>query len=160
MMKNYFKILNLEPKLLIDHNELKKQYFTLIKKTPTERVDIEKAYQTLKERLSRIEHLLMIQGRELEDLQSLKKIPKAYAPLVGEVDKALAGPASDRLHLKQLHDAVLREFSTASIGLATLEKEWDEKGEVDTQILDKLKNQWEVFCYIRGLEQNVRRFLA
>lgn len=159
-MKNYFKILNLEPKLLIDHNELKKQYFTLMKKTPAERDDIEKAYRTLKDRLPRIEHLLIIQGRALEDLQTLKRTPEVYAPLVGEVDKALAGTTSDRIHLKQLHDAVLREFSTASIGLATLEKEWDEKGEADTDILDKLKNQCEAFCYIRGLEQNVRRSLA
>lgn len=159
-MKNYFKILNLEPKLLIDHNELKKQYFTLIKKTPAERADIEKAYRTLKDRLPRIEHLLVIQGRELEDLQSLKKIPKVYAPLVGKVDKAMSEASSDRHHLKQLHDAVLSEFSTASIELANLEKEWDEKGEADTDILDKLKNQCETFCYIRGLEQNVRRSLA
>ena len=161
-MKDYFKLLNLPQKLLIDYNELKKQYFTLTKKTPAKRDDIEEAYQNLKERLSRLEHLLEIQGRKVVPWKNADKVPAAQNTLVAEVNTLVAdfdgGQKAKKDRLKQLHGEILREFSAISIGLSHLEKEWDEKG--GEEVLDKLKNQCELFCYVRSVEQNMRRCLA
>lgn len=164
-MKNFFKILDLPEKLVIDHNELKRQYFKLLKaKSLDEQADynpglIEQAYQTLKDRFLRIEHLLQVEGIEPV---SKDKVPLQFSEIVKEVETLLPlakkGDQGSLLKLKKLHTNILNEFSSASIELANLEKAWDshETGDTET-ILKRLNRKTAAFHFIRNVEQDIRQ---
>lgn len=173
--KNYFKVLNLPEKLLLNHNELKKNYFVLLKESANELpVDasgkkkkgsekkklIEEAYQTLKDRLTRIEHLLEIQGVAVANDN---KVPSHLAPLVEKMESLLIRIKTDKTcvtELKKIHTNILSEFSLASIELARLEQAWDSSTTEGGDILRKLRRKMTAFNYIRSLEQNVRSAMA
>lgn len=164
-MKNFFKILDLPQKLVIDHNELKKQYFKLLKAKPASEeasyntVLIEQAYQTLKDRFLRIEHLLQVEGVEPV---SKDKVPLQFSEIVKEVETLLPlakkGDQGSLLKLKKLHTNILNEFSSVSIELANLEKAWDshEAGDTET-ILKRLNRKTAAFHFIRNVEQDIRQ---
>lgn len=171
MSENYFKILNVPEKLLIDHNELKKNYFNLLKqhsndpildpeknkKDNIKKKDlIEAAYQTLKDRITRIEHLLEIQGIEVANDN---KVPTQLADLFSKVEELLIQAKNDRSllsELKKVHTSVLTEFSSASIELARLEQAWDQGDSDNSDTLKKLRRKSALFSSIRSLEQNLR----
>lgn len=175
MKKNYFKILNVPQKLLLDHNELKKNYFNILKEhsndpilDPTgkkkdnknKKVLIELAYQTLKDRITRIKHLLEIQGiMPAND----NKAPRHFAPLAEQICQFLDKAKTDKSYickLKELHTDVLTEFSTISIELANLEKAWDSGSKDGQELLKKLKRKSAAFNYIRSIEQDIRDTIA
>lgn len=168
MKKNYFKILNLPQKLRLDHNKLKKNYFNLLKensndpvldpqkkkKTNVRKTElINQAYKTLKDRITRIDHLL-----ELEGLGPANdnRAPRHFAPtarrIVSLIEKANTN-SKCLSELKELHAQVLAEFSAVSIELDRLEKAWDEKRDFD--ILKKLKRKSAAFNYIKNIEQDI-----
>lgn len=163
--KNFFKVLDLPQKLVIDHNELKKQYFKLLKAKPVGEETsynpdlIEQAYQTLKDRFLRIEHLLQVEGVEPV---SKNKVPLQFSEIVKEVETLLPlakkGDAGSLLKLKKLHTNILNEFSSVSIELANLEKAWDvhEVGDTET-ILKRLNRKTAAFHFIRNVEQDIRQ---
>lgn len=170
MKKNYFELLNLPLKLQLDHNELKKNYFNLLKeysKDPVldegtentkKKTLIEEAYQTLKDRITRIEHLLEVQGVEVANDN---KAPRSFAPLAEKVEPFLDETllsANDKKKLKTLHTDVISEFSSASIELARLETAWDTSEDKD--LLRRLRRKSAAFSYIRNVEQNIRDALG
>lgn len=167
---NYFEVLNLPVKLKIDKNDLKKNYFNLLKENsndpvldPDQKVQsdnkgqiqlLEKAYETLSDRLTRIYHLLELQGIEVANTN---KAPAKMSDLAEKVEPLLQIDALQEAHineLKELHKEVLAEFSTISIELAQLEDAWDEQGR--EVLLRKLKRKSVAFDFIRTLEQGIR----
>lgn len=170
MSENYFDIFELPKKLKIDHNELKKKFFVLSKKLTENKVVSDKiemvnrAYDTLKERLPRIRYLLELEGQKTK--KTVGKAPKSFSKLADEVNavlpKAQGGNKSARDELKRLHDQIMREFSTVSIRLATLEKQWDEVDPTGKtkDIIAQLKKASEEFHFIQGLENLVRQILT
>lgn len=175
MKKNYFKILNVPEKLQLDHNELKKNYFNLLKKNSNDPVLdpagnkkdnkkkmslIEEAYQTLKDRITRIEHLLILEGIiPAND----NRAPRNFEPLAHAVLDVLEKAKEDKKQIKKLkalHTDVLTEFSTISIELARLEKAWDESTQTETDLLKKLKRKSAAFNYIKNMEQDIRLVIA
>jgi len=175
MKNNYFKILNVPQKLLLNHNELKKNYFNLLKENSNDPILdpkgekknnnrkkdlIEKAYQTLKDRLTRIVHLLEIQGIKVANDN---KSPRNFEPLANQVNAVLKKSKKDKSDinkLKALHTNVISEFSTISIELALLEKAWDNSADKEEGLLKKLKRKSEAFNYIKNIEQDIRTAIA
>ncbi|MBF0105052.1 MAG: hypothetical protein HQM16_06960 [Deltaproteobacteria bacterium] len=172
MSPDYFKLLNLPTKLKLDHNKLKKNYFNLIRhksKDPVvnpkevkepdkkEKELIKKAYETLKGRITRIEHLLEINGQRVDEDT---KVPTTLGPIYEQVQTLIKTPRKNQKcinELKQLHKDVIAEFSAISIDLAHLENEWDNSAGADHQvILKKLKRKTLAFSFIRDVEQNIR----
>lgn len=172
MKYNYFEVLQLPVKLVLDHNELKKNYFNLLKASKadpildpkgtddTKRIRvIEDAYQTLRDRILRIEHLLAIQGvRVAND----NKPPVSFLKVAEQVEEVLEGFNPDNVsnlnRLKELHRDVLGVFSEVSIELAKLETAWDQSGDVD--LLKKIRRKSAAFSYIRRIDQSIRDMLS
>lgn len=172
LMKNYFDLMALPQKLLINHDELKKQYHRLVKAHSHDPILqesqddkpmlalAEKAYQTLKDRLSRIEHLLEVNGIKVS-----RKIPLQLTRLATEIEEILPliknGYPAEQERLKKLHAHILNEFSSISIELSHLEKAWDDHAEPERSqlILKKLSRKSAAFHYIRSIEQNVREMI-
>jgi DnaJ-domain-containing protein 1 len=181
MLKDYFELLSLPKKLVIDHNELKKQYHKLVKTYSTdpvldklnEKMDdkeklklVETAYRTLKDRFERIVHLLEVEGITFKK----DRAPTQFVELEQRVDTVLekvkSGDEKKIEELKILHQDILNQFSTVSVELAHLEKAWDasndnvdevEEGAAQAQgLLKKLGRKSAAFNYIRLVEQNVR----
>lgn len=173
MEKNYFDILDVPKKLVMDHNELKKKYFQLLKenssdsvlnkekksdKDKAKRQIIETAYQTLKDRQSRIEHLLEVEGISRKDtvpmqFMSLSKQIKEILP------KAKSGDSESVQRLKKLHVDILNEFSQISIELAYLEKAWDAQTDLKDSklLLKKISRKSAAFSFVKSMEQNIRQ---
>ncbi|MCP5465009.1 MAG: hypothetical protein H7A33_08305 [Deltaproteobacteria bacterium] len=176
--ENYFQILNVPTKLQMDQGILKKNYFNLLKENKrdpildkgTNEADdkkmialIEEAYNTLKDRISRIEHLLQIEGL---DVANDNKAPRNFRDIDEQVKDLLPkfnqNPDKYRTELKELHANVLSEFSAASIELSRLEKQWDElsKNDEADDLLRKLRRKSAAFNYIRNVEQDIRQNIA
>lgn len=172
MSTNYFKLLNLPVKLKLDHNKLKKNYFNLIRhrsKDPVinasnskkpdkkEKELIKKAYDTLKGRISRIEHLLEIKGYKVANDN---RTPVVFGPMVQQIQDLLNKPKKNQKcinELKKLHQEVITEFSTISLDLARLEIEWDNNyPQTNNDILKKLRRKTSAFSFIKDIEQDIR----
>lgn len=177
MIVNYFKLLNVPEKLVLDHNELKKNYFNLLKECSNDPVLdpkhvketdqkqkslIEEAYNTLRDRLSRIEHLLKIQGLDVANdnkpPRNFEDVAEKVLPLLESVrnhhDESLV------LELKKWHKDVMTHFSSISIELAKLERAWDEKSKDEQEILKRLRRKSAAFSFIRNLDQDIRSLTA
>lgn len=172
MKHNYFEVLNLPIKLVLDHNELKKNYFNLLKASKADpildpkgtddkkRIQVlEDAYKTLRDRILRIEHLLAIQGvRVAND----NKPPVSLLKVSEQIEEVIEGfkpdNASNINRLKELHSDVMGAFSEVSIELAKLETAWDQSGDVD--LLKKLRRKSAAFSYIRRVDQTIRDMLS
>jgi curved DNA-binding protein CbpA len=196
MSSNFFELLQLEPVLQLDHNELKKNYFNLLKEYSTDPVldpkgekktdkakidEIEQAYQTLKDRVSRIAHLLSVEGMiSANDIPSVTKpanqesgqssTVEGIYNLAREVAHLIEGSATQKTELtqlKQMHGRLMSEFSHASLTLTETEKKWDrhiQQHPDDTaehsNLLTELRDRWKVFCTIRALEQDLRKVVG
>ncbi len=174
MSKNFFKLLNLPEKLLIDHNELKKNYFNLIKECSRDpildkdsgkksntrrRGELDEAFNTLKDRLLRIEHLLTIEGvGGANDNKTPSQFETIATSVANLTKKAMNDPKS-REELKKIHSDVMSEFSSVSIELAKLENAWDATEESDPEILKKLKRKSAAFNFIRNVDKEIRAIL-
>ena len=164
---NFFDLLQLPPNLKIDYGKLKKNYFNLLKDNSADgtkdkdqqkktRELIKTAYETLKDRATRIEHLLDIWGLEVANDN---KPPLSVAPLARLVQTLLARQDKSKTAidaLKKVHKDVISEFSTISIELDRLESAWDNSDQQDKDILKRLKRKMAAFCYIKDIEQNIR----
>lgn len=174
MANNYFDIFELPKKLKIDHNELKKRFFVLTKKYSEvvgsdKALLLNKAYDTLKERLPRIRYLLELEGHKV---RQNKKAPATLAEFAVAVERlipqAKSGGKAAVEQLKAIHSQVIKEFSTVSIKLATLEKQWDEtptkataaRGAKAKDILSQLKKASEDFHFVQNLENVVRQIIG
>lgn len=167
MMQNYFKLLDLPPKLKIDYNKLKKNYFNLLRvnskdatitadQQKKKRALIKKAYDVLADRITRIEHLLEINGFKVANDN---KVPLAVAPFIDQIETLKDSVQKDKKSketLKKIHADIISEFSTISIELARLENAWDLDGAKDPSILKKLKRKMAAFTYIKNMEQDLR----
>jgi hypothetical protein len=165
---NYFDLFELPKKLKIDHNELKKRFFVLTKKySEVAREDkvglLTKAYDTLKERLPRIRYLLELEGHKV---RLGKEAPATLTELASAVERlvpqAKSGSKAAFEQLRALHSQIIKEFSTVSIKLATLERLWDEspaKGKVK-DVLNQLKKASEDFHFVQNLENAVRQIIG
>lgn len=171
MSKNYFKLLNLPEKLLIDHNELKKNYFNLLKecsldpvldktgdkKTSKGKRDLlGEAYNTLKDRMLRIEHLLQIEGITVANDNKAPSQFAAIATKVSELTVKVKTDQSSRDELKRVHSDVITEFSTISMELTRLETAWDAREKNDPELLKRLKRKCVAFNYIRSVDKEIR----
>lgn len=174
MKKNYFKILDLPQRLLLDQAELKKNYFNHVKDYSTDPILdrgsarkksdhklklVEEAYHVLKDRILRIEHLLDLEGPEDSDHQ---RIPRRYQELARQVSAFVSQTPKDGNYareLKQLHAKILSDFSSVSIELTRLERAWDDKNGLPPDLLRKLKKKSTLFHYVRSLEHNIQSAL-
>lgn len=174
MANNYFDLFELPKKLKIDHNELKKRFFVLTKKysevaSPDKVGLLHQAYDTLKERLPRIRYLLELEGHKVSPN---KRVPATLAELAAAVEglipQAKNGTKAAVEQLTAIHSQVIKEFSTVSIKLATLEKQWDEtptkataaRGAKANDILSQLKKASEDFHFVQNLENVVRQIIG
>lgn len=171
MKRNFFEVLNLPVKLVIDHNELKKNYFNLLKENSADPIlnpngpannnelkVIEQAFQTLKDRITRISHVLQIEGLRVANDN---KAPINFADTADEIQSLIQ--ARDKLtlaeldRLKQLQTSVVSVFSSISMELSKLENAWDESPNME--ILKRIRRKSAAFSYVRGIDQNIRDIL-
>jgi|AACY02.16.fsa_nt_gi DnaJ-class molecular chaperone with C-terminal Zn finger domain len=172
---DYFKLLKIPQKLKIDHNELKKNYHNLIRhkskdpvlcaqsaKKPSakEKQRIQEAFETLSDRITRIEHLLELKGHKVANDNRPPVFFRAIAQEIEGLLKAKQTKTLKKDRLKALHQEVLLQFSTVSIDLDRLEKAWDESVEQDLGLLKKLKRKTAAYSYIREVEQELRTALG
>jgi len=170
MTQNYFKLLDVPQSLLLDHNELKKKYFLLVKENSHDPVldkgkqnqkklnILETAYETLSDRISRIQHLLETQGLTVANDN---KAPNHFVEVDTALKEVLPKFQKEKSkfldQIKSLHQQVISQFSAVSIDLANLEKAWDE--DQSHSILKKLRRKSAAFNYIKNIEQDLREHL-